>query len=94
LLGPTSGEFVEHFVVELLVGFFASHQQKDVAADEFVYDLKVDVFKQILIKLRTDFLDVISDNNPILLYFKRKMWKDAKLKFYWFLEISKKLQPM
>jgi hypothetical protein len=48
LLGPTSSEFVEHFVVELLVGFFASHQQKDVAADELMYDLKVEVFKQII----------------------------------------------
>lgn len=40
-LGPSARQFMEELFVESLVGFFRSHRQKDVAADELVHHFTI-----------------------------------------------------
>ena len=40
-LDPAAGQLVEKLLIEVLVGFLASHGQEDVAADELVNNFAV-----------------------------------------------------
>ena len=41
LSNPTTGQLVEHLLVELLVGFLAAHGEEDVTTDELVHNFAV-----------------------------------------------------
>jgi len=40
-LDPATGEFVEEILIECLIGFFGTHGEIDIAADELVWNLTV-----------------------------------------------------